>query len=93
MPHDINKDLAGNAIIGVDEDVPNVRHGAPRDLRVGQAKRVIESARCLADDLQVAANRIGGPPARSATKIRYFVCSRESARSTREYASGTGAGP
>src|ERR1035441_5227040 len=58
LPHDINEDLAGHAIIGVDEDVPDVRHGAPRDLCVGQAKRVIAPASCLADDFQVAADRV-----------------------------------
>jgi hypothetical protein len=40
----------------MDQDIPHIRHGAPGDFGVGQAIRIIEPARGLADDFQIAAD-------------------------------------
>jgi len=50
--------FSDNAVVGMNQDVPDVRHGAPRYLGVGYTKRIIEPARGFADDFQVAANCI-----------------------------------
>ena len=56
MPHDTNENLSGNAVVGMDQNVPDVRHGTPWDLGVGDAKRIIEPACRFANDFQVAAD-------------------------------------
>ena len=53
------------------QNIPDVRHVAPRDSWVSRPKRIIEAATRLADDVQIAANCIidhrDGRPRRFAT--------------------------